>query len=164
MARATTTRTLFRMEVGIAIDIAAPPERVWALLTDAARIPAWNSTVDQVTGTIAEGERIEVKVPVAPERVFKLRVSDVVAPRQMTWSDGFAPMFRGVRTYDLAPADGGVTRFAMREVFSGLMLPLIAGSLPDFGPVFEQYAADLKVAAEATPEGAEGPTPPSSSG
>jgi hypothetical protein len=37
----------------------------------------------------------------------------------------------------------------MTEVFAGLMLPMIKGSLPDFGPIFEQYAADLKKAAEA---------------
>jgi hypothetical protein len=28
------------------------------------------------------------------------------------------------------------------------MLPLIKGSLPDFGPVFERYASDLKSEAE----------------
>jgi hypothetical protein len=33
-------------------------------------------------------------------------------------------------------------------VFSGLMLPMIAGSLPDFGPSFETYVADLKREAE----------------
>jgi hypothetical protein len=36
----------------------------------------------------------------------------------------------------------------MSEIFSGLMLPMIAGKLPDFAPIFEQYAADLKNAAE----------------
>lgn len=36
----------------------------------------------------------------------------------------------------------------MAEIFSGLMLPLIAGKLPDFAPIFERYAADLKKAAE----------------
>jgi hypothetical protein len=38
----------------------------------------------------------------------------------------------------------------MAEVFSGLMLPMIKGSLPDFGPPFEAYAADLKREAERT--------------
>ena len=66
----------------------------------------------------------------------------------MTWSDGFAPMFKGVRTFELTATDGGV-EFRMAEVFSGLMLPMIKGSLPDFVPIFEQYAADLKTAAEA---------------
>ena len=32
----------------------------------------------------------------------------------------------------------------MEERFSGLVLPLLRGSLPDFGPVFERYADDLK--------------------
>ncbi|MBS2024334.1 MAG: hypothetical protein JST92_18180 [Deltaproteobacteria bacterium] len=35
------------------------------------------------------------------------------------------------------------------EVFSGLMLPLIAGSLPDFAQPFEQFAKDLERAATA---------------
>jgi hypothetical protein len=37
----------------------------------------------------------------------------------------------------------------MKEEFSGVMLPMIKGSLPDFAPVFEQYAEDLRRAAEA---------------
>jgi hypothetical protein len=60
-----------------------------------------------------------------------------------------APMFKGVRTFTLTPKPGGTTEFRMIEVFSGLMLPMIAGQLPDFAPVFEQYARDLKRAAEA---------------
>jgi hypothetical protein len=30
----------------------------------------------------------------------------------------------------------------MKETFSGVMLPMIAGRLPDFGPIFERYAVD----------------------
>ena len=36
----------------------------------------------------------------------------------------------------------------MEERFSGLMLPLVKGSLPDFGPVFASYANDLRREAE----------------
>jgi hypothetical protein len=35
----------------------------------------------------------------------------------------------------------------MTEEFSGLMLPMIRGSLPDFAPIFEAYAQDLARAA-----------------
>lgn len=38
--------------------------------------------------------------------------------------------------------------FTMSEVYTGLMLPMIAGSLPDFRPTFEQYVSDLKKEAE----------------
>lgn len=146
---ATKTRTTFRLEVRVTETIHAAPERVWALLTDAKGFPSWNSTVESIDGEIAEGEKLAIKVKAAPGRVFSPTVSGVKANAAMTWSDGFAPMFRGVRTYTLTPKGDGETEFEMCEVFTGLMLPMIAGSLPDFVPVFDQYAADLKRAAEA---------------
>lgn len=66
----------------------------------------------------------------------------------MVWKDGFAPMFSGVRTFTLSPRQDGTTDFSMVEVFKGFMLLIIKGSLPDFKPNFEQYATDLKKAAE----------------
>ena len=66
----------------------------------------------------------------------------------MIWSDGNA-MFKGVRTYTLMPKSDGTTDFTMSEVYTGLMLPMIASSLPDFRPTFEQYLSDLKREARA---------------
>ena len=147
--KATKTGSAFRMECAIRTRIRATPERIWALLTDAAAFPRWNSTVTSIEGEIAEGRTLTLRVPSAPGRVFKPKVSGVEAARSMTWSDGVAPIFKGVRTFTLAPDDDGTTAFSMREEFSGLMLPMIKGSLPDFVPVFEAYAEDLRRAAEA---------------
>jgi hypothetical protein len=66
----------------------------------------------------------------------------------MVWSDGMAPMFKGERTFTLTPRADGTTELEMVETFSGLMLPMIKGSLPDFAPVFDRYARDLKKEAE----------------
>lgn len=151
--KAGHSRSRFRMECRVATRIAARPETIWALLTDAAGFPAWNSTVSSIEGEIALGQRLRLRVPLAPKRTFKPRVSQLEAPRRMVWQDGAAPMFKGVRTFTLSPRPDGTTDFSMVEVFSGLMLPLIAGSLPDFGPSFEQYASDLKRAAEARAAG-----------
>lgn len=140
-------RSTFRLSNKVAVDIEAPAERIWALLTDAQDFPRWNSVVSSIDGTIAEGEKIVLRVPYA-DRDFKLTVTEARAPHHMVWADGFAPMFRGVRTYRLVE-HGDVTRFEMEEVMTGLMLPMIAGSLPDFGPKFEAYARDLKSEAEA---------------
>ncbi len=52
-----------------------------------------------------------------------------------------------MRTYMLTPKGGGV-EFAMREVFSGLMAPLITRSIPDLQPSFDEFAAALKRRAE----------------
>jgi uncharacterized protein YndB with AHSA1/START domain len=145
---ATKKASTFRMECSIAISISAAPERIWALLTDAAKFPSWNSTVTSIDGTIAKGEKLALRVPAAPKRVFKPKVVAFEPAARMVWSDGMAPMFKGVRTYQLTPRGDGTTEFAMTEVLSGLMLPLAKKSLPDFGPTFETYAADLKRAAE----------------
>lgn len=148
MAKATLAKSAFRMEYAISGAIHATPERIWALLTNAADFPRWNSTVTRIEGRIAAGEKIALKARIAADRVFNLKVTDVVPNRSMIWRDGAAPIFTGVRTFTLAPAADGATVFAMAEVYSGLMLPLIAGSLPDFRPTFEQYFADLKREAE----------------
>lgn len=86
------------------------------------------------------------------DRTFTPRISDVVAGRRMSWIGGRAPFFKGVRTFVLTPRLDGSTDFAMKERFSGLMLPLAKRSMPDFGPVFGRYASDLKRAAEQTAE------------
>lgn len=143
-ARARHTKTAFRMEYAVSINIQAAPKRVWALLTNAADFPRWNSTVKNIEGRIALGEKIKLQATIAPERLFNLAVSEFVPEQRMVWRDGMAPMFTGVRTFTLTPKADGSTDFSMAEVYSGIMLPMIAGSLPDFGPTFEQYASDLK--------------------
>ena len=148
IGKATRTSRTFRMECATAIDVRATPQRVWSLLTNAADFPRWNSTVTRITGTIAPGERLALEVKAAPGRTFKPRVTRFEPERSMVWSDGFAPMFQGVRTFTLSPNSDGTTTFSMVEVLSGVMLPMIKGSLPDFGPAFEAYAADLKREAE----------------
>ncbi len=146
--KAESSRSTFRQDVRIRCAIAASPERIWALLTNAESFPKWNSTVTSLEGPIELGRTLALKVPLDPKRTFKPKVTKLVAEREMEWSDGFAPMFRGVRTFTLTPKSDGTTEFEMREVFSGLMLPMIRASLPDFAPAFETYARDLARAAE----------------
>jgi hypothetical protein len=149
-AKAEKSETTFQMACAVSIDIHAVPERIWALLTDARDFPRWNSTITRLDGTIEHGAKLALEVHAAPGRTFKPKVTELEAPRRMVWSDGFAPMFRGVRTFSLVALDDGSTRFTMEETFSGVMLPLIKGSLPDFAPSFEAYAADLKREAESS--------------
>jgi hypothetical protein len=143
----TQAHSTFAMSCRVEVNIRAQAERIWSLLTDASGFPRWNSTVTAVEGNIQEGERLRLHVP-GTERTFTPTVSGVVPNERMTWTGGFAPMFKGVRTFELKPRGDGSTDFAMEERFSGLVLPLMKGSMPDFGPVFEAYAHDLKRAAE----------------
>jgi hypothetical protein len=143
----TQTHGAFSMACGVAVNISARAEIIWRLLTDANDFPRWNSTVTSIEGQIREGAQLRLRVP-GTDRGFNPRVSGVVPNERMTWTGGFAPLFRGVRTFELRARSDGTTDFAMKERFSGLMLPLLKRSLPDFGPVFERYASDLKNEAE----------------
>ena len=145
--RVTQTHGVFSMACGVEINIRAAAENIWSLLTDAKDFPRWNSTVSSVEGQIREGEQLRLHVP-GTDSTFTPRVSGVVPNERMTWTGGFSPVFKGVRTFELRLCDDGSTDFAMEERFSGLMLPLVRGSLPDFGSVFERYANDLKHEAE----------------
>ncbi len=147
--KAEKNATTFRMECRVTINVKAPASKIWALLTKASDFPRWNSTVTSIEGDIALGQKLKIKVPIS-ERTFSPKVTELEPEKRMVWSDGAAPMFKGVRTFTLRPAADGSTEFEMAEVFSGLMLPMIKGSLPDFGPPFEAYAADLKREAERT--------------
>lgn len=149
--KAEKTNAMFRMRCKVRANIKAKPGAVWALLTDATGFPRWNSTVTRIEGEIARGSTLKLEVPSAPGRVFKPKVAELEPERSMVWRDGMAPMFQGVRRFTLESKPDGSTDFSMDEELSGLMLPLIKGSLPDFAPVFERYAADLKSAAEASP-------------
>ena len=143
--QAQQSRSTFRRECAVAVEIRAPVEKVWAILTDAGDMTRWNSTLTKVEGPIELGSIVKMQVPEAPGRTFKPKVTRFEPNREMEWREGNSVMFLGVRTYDLTPSeDGRATGFRMTEVFTGLMLPMIGGRLPDFGPIFERYAADLK--------------------
>jgi hypothetical protein len=145
----TQTRGTFSLVCRVEVNIQATPHRIWTLLTDAPGFPRWNSTVSGIEGEIREGGKLLVRVP-GTDRTFTPAISGFVANERMTWTGGFAPMFKGVRTFELKPRNDGSTDFTMQERFSGLMLPMAKGSMPDFGPIFTTYANDLKREAERT--------------
>lgn len=144
---AEKSESTFTLRYAVRASIAASPQAIWARLTDAGGFSRWNSTVESIEGTIAPGQKLKIRVPAAPGRVFTPRVVEFVPEQRMTWRDGFAPMFQGTRTYTLT-SRGETTEFEMVEEFRGLMLPMIRSSLPDFRPIFDRYVADLKRACE----------------
>ena len=130
--------------------IAAGPQVIWDLLTNASAYPEWNPAVLGIEGEIREGKTIKLKSIVNPDRQFKLKVSDVQPPRHMVWSDGMPlGLFRGARSFDVVPRGDGTSEFKMEEVYSGLMAPLITRSIPDMSDSFDKFADGLKEAAES---------------
>lgn len=129
-------------------DIAAPAEKVWAILTDAPRLVAGGLGVTRIDGAIVPAGRIKLWSEVSPGRAFPLSVGVFEPPARMTWNGGMPlGLFNGVRTFTLTPTSAG-TRFRMHEAFTGLLAPLIFRSIPDLTPSFRKFALGLKTLAE----------------
>ena len=141
--QATTVKKLFSRTTSVAIDIAASTETVWALLTDIDSFKSWNSTIVDLTGKIARGERIQLRSTLAPDRTFKLKVKEFEPPHRLSWGDAM-----GTRVYTLTGYSENGTRFTMSEKIGGPVFPLFARMIPLFGESFNQFANDLKTAAE----------------
>ena len=135
----------------VKISIRATPERVWALLTDAAGYTGWNNTVKKVDGKIALGERVAVHPKINPGRVFPVKVTEFESPRRMVWTGGMPlGLFKGERTFTVTPGSNREVEFSMREEYTGVLASLIGRSIPDLQPAFEEFASNLKRAAEAS--------------
>jgi hypothetical protein len=131
-------------------EIEAHPDAIWAILTDAPGYSTWDSGVIGIDGRIAPGETIKVHSSANPGRTFPVKVTEFSPGQRMVWSGGMPlGLFKGVRTYTLSPGGSGVTKFTMREEYTGPLLPMIGKSIPDLDPSFQQFASGLKARAEA---------------
>jgi hypothetical protein len=128
--------------------INANPETIWSIITDASKYPEWEPNVKQIEGTIAPGETVTAHVKSA-DRPFPAKVTEFVPNQKMTWTGGMPfGLFKGVRTFTLTP-QGDRVDFTLREEFSGPMLFLIKGSIPDQTQDFQNFVAGLKQRAES---------------
>lgn len=140
--KASTTRTTFSRETSVSTEIQADPDIVWALLTNAADHPRWNSTVRSIHGQIRQGETIELKSILDEKRTFKLKIKEFEPEKRLVWGDAM-----GNRVYTITRNGTGV-QFTMAEKIGGPFFPLFARYIPSFDESFEQFAADLKREAE----------------
>lgn len=130
-------------------NIKASPETVWKILTDAPSYPSWDPGVDRIEGTIEPDAKLTAYTKLSPNRAFPVKVTEFVPGRGMKWVGGMPlGLFKGVRSFLLAPKEDGSTDFTIREEFSGPLLSLFSGSIPDMTRTFEDFVAGLKARAE----------------
>lgn len=140
--KASTVKKTFSRTTTVSTQISANRATVWELLTDSDNFTSWNSTVTSLEGQIKEGEKIRLKSTLDPSRTFKLKVKEMTPDTRMVWGDAM-----GKRVYTLS-GTGNETTFSMTERIGSFMFPLFANKIPSFDETFEQFAKDLKSAAE----------------
>jgi hypothetical protein len=135
------------------IEIEAPAERVWQLLTDFSSFPQWNPFIRHASGTIQVGERLEVNIQPSGARGMTFRPSVLKAEpnRELRWLGHLLipGLFDGEHIFSIEPRGEGRVRFTQREIFTGLLVPLFARGLDtDTRRGFDEMNRALKARAE----------------
>jgi len=139
-------------QITVTRHIAAPPARVWSILTDAEALVRGQTGITRLDGPIEEGKTIRLENGVAPGRTFQIQVAELRRGARMVWHSGMPlRLFHGRRVFTAA-AEGTGTSFSMTETYTGPLLPLMWRVMPDLAPSFDMFADGLARLAE-TAEG-----------
>lgn len=122
-------------QIHTAIDIAAPPELVWDVLTDWSAYPRWNPFIVGLHGRLSPGARLVVTVVPGGGRhfTFRPRLVELEPGRSLAWQGrmGVPGLFDGRHYFQVEALADGACRLIHGEDFSGLLSPLLRGALLD---------------------------------
>jgi hypothetical protein len=135
------------------IEINAPAAKVWAILTDFPRMPAWNPFIKSISGSLTEGARLAVYIvpPGKSGMRFRPTVLSVRPEREFRWLGRLfvRGVFDGEHYFLLEPVGEGRTRLTHGENFSGILIGLVGGALAATEAGFKAMNAALKQEAES---------------
>ncbi len=140
-------------EIATEVEIAAPPTKVWEILTNLDRFSEWNPFISDAEGVVKEGADLKVRIspPGGKPMTFKPRVTRVVPEREFRWLGRFLipGLFDGEHIFEVKPLSENRSSLVQREKFRGLLVPLLWGSLDKTTRQgFNEMNAALKMKAE----------------
>jgi uncharacterized protein YndB with AHSA1/START domain len=160
-ARPDPPPSTWRRVLSCEIAIDAPPDAVWAVLTDLASHRAWNSYAPEWSGELVPGGALHIVAkPGGSTRRFRATVREVDPPRRLVYESriGAPALMRMSHEIELRdePAGAGPRcTLVQHERISGLLVPLVWRIFErQAGAGFTRMNEDLKRAAEARSKGA----------
>lgn len=143
-----------RVHTEIGID--APPEAVWAVISDFDRYPEWNPLMVRVAARPIEGERMEwTSVIENAARDYNATLERAVPNRELAWTGPVASLpralFWGHHQLIIEQKPGGSVQFINTEGFGGIATLVVRGFLQNqVRKAYEAHNAALKARAETT--------------
>lgn len=132
------------------IEINAPQERVWDVLSAIEAWPERIETVDRVElltpAPLAEGSRVRLRQPKLPEGTWEITVWDAPSYFEWTQKEGGTTIVAGHRVEALGPARA---RLTLTINMRGLLIPIIGRF---YGDLTNRY---MDLEAEGMKRGAE---------
>ena len=121
-----------RHEIRTEIDIEAPPDEVWAQLTDLDSYAAWNPFITTAKGAPAPGRRLSLRMQPAGGRAITIRprVTAASPGSVLEWLGhlGVPGIFDGRHRFELSATPSG-THVVQREEFRGVLVRPLRRSL-----------------------------------
>lgn len=122
-----------KTELRTEVEIDAPPERVWSVLSDFARYHEWNPFITRVEGELREGARISVtmSLPEGGEHTFRPTIARASPAQELCWLGHVLVkgIFDGEHFFRLEALESGRTRVVHGENFSGFLLRFMGRTL-----------------------------------
>ena len=144
-----------RASIRAEVDIAAPPEVVWRVVSDVSRYGEWNPFITRVDGTLAVDAEVLLHVTLRGGRAQRAQMQRIVAlvpDRCLVWQTqvGTRHMLRARRSQLVMPQADGSTRYRTTDVFTGGLVPLVMRMYrKDLQAGFDALTRGLKQRAEA---------------
>jgi hypothetical protein len=116
-------------EIKTTIEIDASVSKIWAVLTDFSRYSEWNPFIRSIQGKAKQGERLEILIqpPGGNGMTFSPVILALQAEHELRWVGRLMlpGIFDGEHQFQLEPIGECRTLLIHREVFSGLLVPLL---------------------------------------
>lgn len=120
---------MFTRVIEASSEIDAPPEAIWAVLTDLEHYGDWNPFTYHVESTLEIGTPVRLSVQLTDDwqTVSINTVTHVDAPHTLAWRTQLGAKFimHSHRFQTLEPLGDGRTRYTTRETFRGPLVPVV---------------------------------------
>lgn len=135
------------------IEIDAPVNKVWGILTDFDSYPEWNPFIRKIKGIVEEGQKINAFFQLQDSKgtSFSPAILNVEPNRELRWLGRFIlpKLFDGEHIFELKELENNKTLFIQREKFRGILVPMILKSIGEKTQKgFEEMNKALKERAE----------------
>ena len=131
--------------ISLSVEIQASSERVWEVLSNIDRWPAWTPTVTSiqrvVRGPLAVGSQARIRQPKLPPAVWQ--ITELDEGRSFTWVTR-SPGVRVTARHSVEASEGG-SRATLSLQFSGLLGPLVAHLTRGLNERYLRFPASLRL-------------------
>jgi hypothetical protein len=147
---------LYTKQVYTEVDIQAPKQRVWKVITNVSDFHRWNPFINQAIGEIRIGApvKLHLQSPDVNGMNIDVAITKIDPNNELRWLgrlDGVPGLFDGehIFTIESVRNNNNRTHFIQREFFNGILVPFFAYQLDtNYTPGFNTMNHALKTEAE----------------